>query len=106
MIIPSQWRVEHQRPKRRALEIMLRSQWGEQSKKFRLAAAIAFSYDNFLICIKYGCGVSTESRIQDKSLFETGMNIMRNRHWLEYDFVSLVVLFAGIGFVALIVLGI
>jgi hypothetical protein len=34
------------------------------------------------------------------------MNIMRNRHWLEYDFVSLVVLFAGIGFVALIVLGI
>ena len=67
MITPSQWRVEHQRPKRRALEIMLRSQWGEQSKKFRLAAAIAFSYDyghmserdNFLICIKYGCGVST-----------------------------------------------
>jgi len=34
------------------------------------------------------------------------MNIMRNRHWLEYDFVSLVVLFAGIGFIALIVLGI
>ena len=43
-----------------ALEIMLRSCEGAQSKKFRLAAAIAFSYDyghmserdNFLICIK------------------------------------------------------
>ena len=32
------------------------------------------------------------------------MNIVRNRHWLEYDFVSLVVLFAGIGFIPLIVL--
>src|SRR5262249_9782251 len=30
----------------------------------------------------------------------------RNRHWLEYDSVALVVLFVGIGFVALIVLGI
>jgi hypothetical protein len=29
-----------------------------------------------------------------------------NRHWLEYDSVALVVLFVGIGFVALIVLGI
>jgi hypothetical protein len=29
-----------------------------------------------------------------------------NRHWLEYDFVALVVLFVGMGFVALIVLGI
>jgi hypothetical protein len=29
-----------------------------------------------------------------------------NRHWLEYDSVALVVLFGGIGFVALIVLGI
>ena len=48
----------------------------------------------------------TYSRIQDKGLFETGMNIVRNRHWLEYDFVALVVLFGGIGFVALIVLGI
>jgi len=36
------------------------------------------------------------------------MNIMPpgNRHWLEYDFVSLVVLFVGIGFIALIVLSI
>jgi len=31
---------------------------------------------------------------------------MRNRHWLEYDFVALVTLFGGIGFVALIVFGI
>jgi hypothetical protein len=29
-----------------------------------------------------------------------------NRHWLEYDFVALVALFVGMGFVALIVLGI
>ena len=29
-----------------------------------------------------------------------------NRHWLEYDSVALVALFVGIGFVALIVLGI
>jgi hypothetical protein len=33
-------------------------------------------------------------------------NASRNRHWLEYDSVALVVLFVGIGFVALIVLGI
>ena len=40
--------------------------------------------------------------------FEKGMNVMLsgNRHWLEYDSVALVVLFVGIGFVALIVLGI
>ena len=50
----------------------------------------------------------TYSCIQEKSPFETGMNIMPsgNRHWLEYDFVSLVVLFVGIGFIALIVLSI
>jgi len=29
-----------------------------------------------------------------------------NPHWLEYDFVAAVVLFVGIGFLALIVLGI
>jgi hypothetical protein len=29
-----------------------------------------------------------------------------NRHWLEYDFVALAMLFVCIGFVALIVLGI
>jgi hypothetical protein len=61
-----------------------------------------------LICIKYGGEVPTYSRIQEKSPFETGMNIMPsgNRHWLEYDFVALVVLFVGIGFIALIVVGI
>ena len=44
----------------------------------------------------------------ERSPFETGMNMMLsgNRHWLEYDSVALVVLFVGIGFVALIVLGI
>jgi hypothetical protein len=47
-------------------------------------------------------------RIQEKSPFETGMNIMpsSNRHWLEYDFVALAVLFVSIGFLALIVLSI
>jgi len=50
--------------------------------------------------------VRAYSRIQEKSPFEEVMNIMRNRQWLEYDFVALVVLFAGIGFVALIVLSI
>jgi hypothetical protein len=34
------------------------------------------------------------------------MMLSGNRHWLEYDSVALVVLFVGIGFVALIVLGI
>jgi hypothetical protein len=36
------------------------------------------------------------------------MNIMPfgNRHWLEYDSVAVVVLFVGIGFLALIVLSI
>jgi hypothetical protein len=29
-----------------------------------------------------------------------------NRHWLEYDFVAVAVLFFGIGFLALIVLSI
>jgi len=61
-----------------------------------------------LICIKYGGEVPTYPCIQEKSPFETGMNIMPsgNRHWLECDFVSLVVLFVGIGFIALIVLNI
>src|SRR5262245_54715034 len=38
----------------------------------------------------------------------TGMNVMLSdsRHWLEYDFVALAVLLAGIGFVELIVLSI
>ena len=77
--------------------------------------AIAFSYNyGHMFCPKATIflmhqiwrRVPTYSRIQDKGLFETGMNILRNRHWLEYDFVALVVLFGGIGFVALIVLGI
>jgi hypothetical protein len=34
------------------------------------------------------------------------MMLSGNGHWLEYDSVALVVLFVGIGFVALIVLGI
>jgi len=47
-------------------------------------------------------------RLAAKSPFETGMKIMffGNRHWLEDDFVALVALFAGMGFVALIVLSI
>jgi hypothetical protein len=78
-------------------------------------AAIAFSYDyghlserdNFLICIKWMWGVHLVSHSRQKSIWNRDeTNIMCNRHWLEYDFVSLVVLFAGIGFVALIVLGI
>jgi hypothetical protein len=50
----------------------------------------------------------TYFRIQEKVHFETGINIMPsgNRHWLEYDFVAVVVLFVGIGFLALIVLSI
>ena len=74
MITPSQWRVEHQRPKRRALEIMLRSQWGEQSKKFRLAAAIAFSYD-------YGHTSALEGIVLKRlgSPYRSG----RSRHWLK-----------------------
>jgi hypothetical protein len=38
----------------------------------------------------------------------TGMNVMLSnyRHWLEDDFVAVVVLLAGIGFVELIVLSI
>jgi hypothetical protein len=63
---------------------------------------------HFLICIKYGGEVPTYFRIQEKSPFETGMKIMPsgNRHWLEYDFVAVIVLFVSIGFVALIVLSI
>jgi hypothetical protein len=54
--------------------------------------------------LSFGGQLPTYSR----SPFETGMNVMLsgNRHWLEYDSVALVVLFVGIGFVALIVLGI
>ena len=46
--------------------------------------------------------------IKKKSPFETGINVMPSgtRHWLEYDFVAVVVLFVSIGFLALIVLGI
>jgi hypothetical protein len=38
----------------------------------------------------------------------TGINVMLSdyRHWLEYDFVAVAVLLAGIGFVELIVLSI
>jgi hypothetical protein len=63
---------------------------------------------HFLICIKYGGEVPTYFRIQEKSPLETGMNIMPsgNRHWLEYDFVAVAVLFVSIGFLALIVLSI
>jgi len=58
-----------------------------------------------LICIKSGGEVPTYFQ---KSPFETGTNIMPsgNRHWLEYDFVAVVVLFVSIGFLALIVLSI
>jgi hypothetical protein len=40
--------------------------------------------------------------------FRIGMDVMLydSRHWLEYDFVALAVLFAGIGLVELIVLSI
>jgi hypothetical protein len=63
---------------------------------------------HFLICIKSGGEVPTYFRNQEKSPFETGMNIMPSgtRHWLEYDFVAVVVLFVSIGFLALIVLSI
>ena len=88
MIIPSQWRVEHQRPKRRALEIMLRSQWGEQSKKFRLAAAIAFSYDyghtstnRATSCFAHACKLGLEGIVSKRK--DSSYRSWRSPDWLK-----------------------
>jgi hypothetical protein len=59
----------------------------------------------FLLVLKLAAHLFSHPR---KSPFETGMIIMPsgNRHWLEYDFVAVLVLFVSIGFLALIVLSI
>jgi hypothetical protein len=48
------------------------------------------------------------SRFLEENRVRIGMDVMLSdhRHWLEYDFVALAVLLAGIGFVELIVLSI